>query len=202
WAGRGGRLAGSSRILAGSAVSTCLTAMVSGIMMLLPNQFERIVFWNLGSFSGATWDKVVWTGGASVIGFLSAMVFARDLDLMLLGEEHAHHLGLPVRSRKILFLGASALLASAAVASCGIIAFAGLIVPNIVRAACGSANRKLIPLSGLAGASFLLVADTLSRTLFAPVQVPVSIFTALAGAPFFLYLLAKNSRKTSDKETV
>ncbi|MBN1524347.1 MAG: iron ABC transporter permease [Spirochaetales bacterium] len=194
------RLESTHLILAGIAISTFLTAMVSGLMILRPNQYQLIVFWTLGSFADATWEKVLWTLGPVSAGIVLALVFARDLNLMLLGEEKAQSLGLPVEKRKKMLLAVSALMAASVVASAGIIVFAGLIIPHIARLLIGSDNRKVIPLSAVLGAVFLLAADTLARNLFAPDQIPISIITALAGAPFFIFLLVrkKNDRTRKD----
>ena len=148
----------------------------------------------MGSFSGATIEELAVTGPVVFAGLILALLFARDLNLLSFGEEHAAGLGVDVERRKRLLLAAASLAAAVCVAASGIIWFAGLIVPHLVRLVTGPDNRRLLPASALAGALLLVVADALSRTLFDPHELPIGIITASLGCPFFIYLLQKSKR--------
>jgi iron complex transport system permease protein len=122
---------------------------------------------------------------------LLSALFARDLNLMALGEEPAMHLGLDVEYVKKVFFLVASLMTGATVAACGLIGFVGLIVPHSVRLAIGPNHRQLVTASALAGAAFLVVADVVARTVIAPLEVPIGAITALLGGPFFLVLLKR-----------
>jgi iron complex transport system permease protein len=129
-----------------------------------------------------------------LIGFGIIYFFARELNVLLLGEDTAVYLGINAEKVKIIFLIAASLLVSAAVSTSGIIGFVGLVVPHIIRLVAGPDHRFLLPASVLTGAILLTGADTLSRTIIAPSELPVGIITALLGAPFFLYLLRRRKK--------
>jgi iron complex transport system permease protein len=119
------------------------------------------------------------------------MFFARDLNIMTLGEEPAAFLGLRVERTKKLFFAVASLMTGAVVAACGLIGFVGLVVPHMVRLAIGPDHRRLVPASALVGAAFLVLADSFGRTVGAPEDIPIGVITALLGGPFFLYLLKR-----------
>ena len=127
----------------------------------------------------------------ALIGFIVSLIYLRELDLMLLGEEAAASLGVEIEGVKRIILTSAALLTGAAVAVSGVIGFVGLIVPHAIRLISGPTHRRLIPASALAGASFLIFADLLARTVIRPQEIRLGIITALLGAPFFIYLLLK-----------
>ena len=129
-----------------------------------------------------------------IVGVGLTMVYARDLNVMLQGEETAQHLGLDVESLKKKLLVLSALLTAGAVSVSGIIGFVGLVVPHIVRILVGPDHRILIPVSGLSGAVLLMWCDALARSIMPPFEIPVGIITAMLGAPFFIYLLRRRKR--------
>ena len=130
-----------------------------------------------------------------MIGTGVIYAYSRDLNVMLLGEEDAAHLGTDVSRVKTILLVASSLLAAAAVSVSGIIGFVGLIIPHMMRLILGPDHRLLIPASLLAGAMFLTLADTFARVVMQPTEMPVGIVTAVIGAPFFVYLLVRKKRK-------
>lgn len=123
------------------------------------------------------------------IGLPAALIFSRELNIMLLGEEKAYHLGIEVETVKRLLLVVASLMAASAVAVSGLIGFVGLMIPHIVRLVIGPDHRLLIPAAALAGSTFLVLADMIARTILAPTEIPVGIVTAFFGAPFFIYLL-------------
>ena len=129
-----------------------------------------------------------------LIGILILLYHARGLNLLVLGEESALQLGLEVEStKKIAFIGAS-LITGAAVSVSGLIGFVGILIPHLMRMIIGSDHRLLLPVAGLSGGIYLVLADTLARTLLAPTEIPVGVITAICGGPFFIYLLTKKGR--------
>ncbi len=191
---KGGKVPVATLLLAGIAVSSFLSAIVSLLMFFNDESLNQIVYWMMGSLASASWSEfhMIWI--YILPGFLASFFLAREINLMLLGEDSAQSLGVEIEKLKQLLLVVASLLAGAAVAVSGIIGFVGLIIPHITRLLVGPDHRILIPASALGGAIFLVATDTLARTLLAPTELPVGIITALFGAPFFLYLLRKNSR--------
>jgi iron complex transport system permease protein len=141
----------------------------------------------MGHLGGTTWDEVRVIAVALPPLFVVLLFYARDLNVLLLGEEEAQSLGVDVERTKRILLGVSSVVTAAAVAVTGVIGFVGLIVPHGMRLVVGPDHRILLPTSALAGASFLVATDTLARS--GPAEIPVGIVTAALGAPFFLYLL-------------
>lgn len=181
-------------LLAGMAVSTFLSSTISLIMILRRDEMYHIVSWLMGGFALCRWIDVAMIAPYTLIGFLVTIFFSRELNLMLLGEERARQLGLNSdRLQKFMIVSAS-LLVAGAVSISGIIGFVGLLVPHMVRFIIGPDHKYLLPVSALAGGLFLLAADTIARTLLAPLELPVGVVTSLCGAPFFIYLLIKNKR--------
>lgn len=181
-------------LLAGIAVSAFLSAMVSLLTYFSGEQLHQVVFWMMGGLGGASWPKVLAMLPYVLIGFLIIYYHARELNILLLGEETARQLGVETeRVKKIVMTGAS-LLVAAAVSMSGIIGFVGLIVPHFIRLAAGPDHRFLLPASALLGASMLIAADTVARTIIAPTELPVGIITAMVGAPVFIYLLKKRKK--------
>ncbi|BAS28625.1 corrinoid ABC transporter permease [Limnochorda pilosa] len=179
-------------LLAGVAVSALCSALVSLVLTLNRKSAETAIFWLMGSLSGASWREVAVVTPYFAAGALLAMVHARELNLLLLGEEAAYHLGVePERVKRRLLFTAS-VMAAAAVSVSGVIGFVGLIVPHAVRLVMGPDHRLLIPVAGLMGATLLVASDTLARMLLSPVELPVGVVTALAGVPFFLWLLRRH----------
>jgi iron complex transport system permease protein len=123
------------------------------------------------------------------------MVYSRDLNLMMNGDETAQNLGVEIERTKKILLVVSSLMIAFIVSSSGIIGFVGLIVPHAIRLLLGADHRVLIPFSALGGAIFMILSDTLARTLLAPMEIPVGAITALFGAPYFIFLLNKTKRK-------
>ena len=184
-------------LLAGIAVSAFFAACTYFLMFISGHKLNQIVFWVMGALWNASWDDVIIILPFLVIGTGVIYAYSRDLNIMLLGEEDASHLGTDVSRVKTILLVASALLAAAAVSVSGIIGFVGLIIPHIMRLILGPDHRLLIPASLLAGAMFLTLADTFARVLTQPTELPVGIVTAVIGAPFFVYLLIRKKRSVS-----
>jgi iron complex transport system permease protein len=195
-----GALPTTTLLLAGIAVGAFFSALVS-LMQILAAQgstgtMERVVFWMMGSLSLANWSQF-WIVLAFLIpGFILLFAFSRDLNAMIVGETHATSLGVDPKTTTKIMLSGAALVTGAAVAFTGVIAFVGLIVPHIMRMLIGPDNRILFPASLLGGAIFLILTDTVARTVMAPQELPVGIITALMGGPFFLYLLRRKREAT------
>jgi len=185
-----------SLLLSGVIVSAVLGSILMSLISLAPTEsLHNVVWWLLGNLQVFDWRLLRIVAVAVAIGVAVSTLFARDLNLLTLGEEPAAYLGLHVeRARKVFFVLAS-LMTGATVAACGLIGFIGLIVPHSVRLALGPDHRGLVPASALAGAAFLVLADTFARTIIAPLEIPIGAITAFLGGPFFLLLLKR--RKSS-----
>ena len=188
---RGGQIPVGLLLLTGVAVSALTTAIVSLMMIMGDENPRTIMFWLMGSLSSRAWIHVWMMIPYFVVGMVISLFFARDLNILLLGEESARHLGVEVERVKRVLLIAAALLASSSVAAGGIIGFVGLIVPHVTRIIVGPDHRRLIAASALSGGALVLLADTVARIVAAPGEVPIGIITALIGCPFFLFLLAR-----------
>ncbi|MCM3657434.1 iron chelate uptake ABC transporter family permease subunit [Agromyces mediolanus] len=195
-AGRGGRLAPTTTVLAGVAVTSVFGAITSlAIFWSATNDsYREILNWLLGSLSGTDWTSVAIAGGALLVVGAPLVASARTLDAFAVGESGAAALGVHVARSRALLLGGTALLTGALVAVSGSIGFVGLVLPHAVRLVIGPGHRALLPLSALAGAIFLVWADTGARTLFDPRELPVGILTALIGGPVFAWLLLRSRR--------
>jgi iron complex transport system permease protein len=188
----GGRVSVASLLLVGIAFSSFLAAIVSTLMVISKDRLHNIFFWLMGGVAGANWDMVLAIVPFIVVGSAVTMMFSKDLNLLMLGEERASQLGLEAERFKWIMLVISSLVVGAAVSVSGIIGFVGLMTPHIVRLLTGPDHRYLIPGSLLAGGLFLVLADTLARMAMAPNELPLGIVTAFFGAPFFIYLLKRS----------
>lgn len=194
----GGRLPVVSVLLAGFAVSTLMGYTVSLLLVLndrMQIQMPRLYAWLLGGISVLGWTQVTVIAPLVTTGVAMGWALARSLDAFSLGEEGAARLGVAVERDKRFALAVGSLLTAAAVSVSGLIGFVGLVVPHGVRLLCGPGHRLLVPASALAGATFLVLADAVARTVLPPAELPVGILTALLGGPFFLALLRRTRRE-------
>lgn len=192
----GGRTEVVTLVLTGVAVNAVCGAGIAFLTFLADTQArEQIVFWQLGSLNGTRWAYVGVVAPFVAVGVAVALVVARRLDLLSLGERAARHVGVDVERLRVVSIVAVALLTAAAVAFCGIIAFVGLVVPHLVRMAVGPGHRVLVPLSALGGAVLLLAADLVARTAVAYADLPIGMLTALVGGPFFFWLIRRTRRQ-------
>lgn len=189
----GGKVPVDTLLLSGIAVGSLLAAITSLIIYTagVPHQ---IIFWLMGGLWTADWEKVKISAVMVIFGVLMIYRQGWNLNVMLLGEEQASYLGIDIEHVKRYVLLFAALTTASAVSVSGIIGFVGLIIPHIMRILTGPDHRILLPASALAGALFLVSADTLARTMMEPAELPVGIITALFGAPFFIYLLRKRRK--------
>lgn len=191
-----GKVKTENLLLIGIAIGSFLTAIISFMMYMAGQQFHHLYFWLLGSLDRASWEIIAIAFPLIMLGTIIILFFARDLNAIVLGEEPATHLGIRVESVKKILLISSSLITAVAVAFSGIIGFVGLIIPHIMRILVGPDHRILIPASALAGGIFLVWADAIARTLLSPTEIPIGVITVLCGAPFFVYLLQKNRRRS------
>jgi iron complex transport system permease protein len=179
-------------LLAGTSVGALFSGFLSLILVIRDRSLYQVYYWLLGSLGGAGWRELGSVLPVMAAGALVVFLSARPLDLLIQGEETAESLGLEVNRARLVVITGASLAAAAAVSASGVIGFVGLIAPHGVRLFTGPAHRRLLPASALAGALILVLADTLARTIAAPIEIPLGIITSLGGAPFFLYLLAKH----------
>lgn len=192
-ASTGASLSVERLLLAGVAVSAFLSAVLSLAMLARAEAFTRLYFWLMGGLAGRGWEHVGMLAPYVVVTGVAIALYAPRLNALQLGEETAQSLGVDlVRDRRAIIVLAS-LLTAAVVSTCGMIGFVGLVVPHLVRMIAGPDMRRLLPLAACGGAALLTGADLAARTLWAPVEIPVGVLTAMAGAPFFLMLLARRS---------
>lgn len=181
-------------LLTGICVSAFLSALQNMVLMADHTKVDQVFAFTMGSFSGADNQKLTFAAPIILIGCILVFLLARPLNLLQAGNEQAASAGLDIRLIRGLVLLLTALICSASVMLGGVISFVGLIIPHCMRYLSGGDFRRLLPLSFLCGGGFMVLADLLSRTLFAPAEIPIGIFTALLGAPLFFYLLARRNK--------
>lgn len=185
-----GRTSSNNLILSGIIVAAILSAGISFIKYVADEQVSIIIFWLMGSFGSKTWTDVFLTFLCVSTGFLICLFFARDLNIISLGDQSATSLGIETSRVRIILLITASLITAVCVSVSGIIGFVGLIIPHLMRFFTGPDNNRLIPASALVGATLLLCADTITRAVL-PTEVPIGVLTALIGGPFFCYIFKK-----------
>ena len=189
---RRGQTSVATMLLAGIALAAMASAFMGMLIFMADDrQLRDLTFWQLGSLAGATWGKVGAVGPIIVAALLASPFLARALNALALGEAAANHLGIPVQRFKNIAIVTVAAATGASVAVSGGIGFVGIVVPHLLRLLIGPDHRYLLPASALLGASMLLLADTVSRIIVAPAELPIGIVTAAVGAPFFLWILLR-----------
>jgi iron complex transport system permease protein len=192
--GRGGKADTAALLIMGVAISAFLGAFTSFLMYMAGQDAYRVMVWTMGYLGAASWSRTALLAFPLAAGLLYFFYHRHELDALLLGDEEAHSLGIPVGTLKWRLLLAVSLIAAFSVAFTGMIGFVGLIVPHAVRLCIGNSHGRLLPLAAYTGGVFLLFADTLARTLLAPVEIPIGVVTAFFGAPFFLFLAVRAGR--------
>lgn len=182
-------------ILAGMVFALFINAMLTLLASVNKEHMQRIALWQMGSFALKEWTHVGILAPLTLAGILWLRFHARELDMIVFGEEQAQAMGVPVRRVKWLLLGVSAALTGSAVAFSGIIGFIDLIAPHVTRKLFGASHRYVVPLSALFGGTFMVLADLLARTLVSPGELQVGTVTAIIGAPFFAWVYFRRSRK-------
>lgn len=180
-------------ILSGVIVTTFLSSIIILLTTLLDaTKLRSFTFWLLGDLSQATKGGFYLVLAAVIAGTVILASQARALNLMMIGERDAFDFGVEIEKTRLIVFATASALVGFSVAASGSVGFVGLIVPHLVRLAAGSDNRNVLPFSALFGASFVVLADTLARTIIAPREIPVGAITALIGCPLFIYLLRRN----------
>ncbi|MFD1434889.1 FecCD family ABC transporter permease [Kroppenstedtia eburnea] len=186
----------SRLVLAGAAVSTFLIAVSEGVSLVFKIS-KDVSMWTAGGLIGTTWSQLLWVMPIIFIGILVAIYYSRQLTILSLDEEVAVGLGQKTQYIKGILFIATILLAGSSVSLAGNLVFVGLVVPHLVRALVGADYRLIIPSAAIVGATFMLLADTLGRTLQAPYETPVVAIIAMIGLPFFLVIVRKGGRAFS-----
>ena len=178
-------------ILAGVAVSAFLGAGISALMIFYSDRVHSALMWMVGGLSARSWPHVEMMWPYTLLGVIMALIGARSINILQLGDDIAKGLGLRVELTRILLTAVAALLAASAVSVVGLLGFVGLIVPHAARLMVGTDYRFLLPASAILGAAVVTISDTIARVAFSPVELPVGILMAVFGAPFFLFLLRR-----------
>jgi iron complex transport system permease protein len=190
----GKKLPTTTLLLAGVAINFLFSSMISLSMILHREAMERIVYWTMGSLNEASYKQIIVVLPIVVlISFIFKLSY-RQLNIMASGDEAAYTLGVEADKLKKYIILLSSIMVAVIVSVSGVIGFIGLIIPHIARLVVGANHRELIPFSFILGALFLLICDTLARTIMAPTELPVGAITSIFGAPFFIYLLWKRKR--------
>lgn len=182
-------------ILTGIVFSSFLGALISLMIALTGEELRQIIGWLLGSVSMRGWSYVLIILPFFVTGSLLLMMNANELNVMAFGEEHAQHIGVAVKQKKLLIMIAGSILTGAAVAVSGTIGFVGLVIPHFIRFLIGPNHVHLLPASIFVGSSFLIIADLCSRTVISPAELPIGVITALIGAPVFALIMLRQNVK-------
>ncbi|WP_242958431.1 FecCD family ABC transporter permease [Clostridium cavendishii] len=189
-------------VLSGMAISTIFSALTNLLIYSAENsnQAKSALFWTVGSLGGAKWGVLLTPSIILIIVIVISLIMSKSLDILLLGDDSAVVLGINIKRIKSIVLISATLLTSALVAITGAIGFIGLVVPHICRTIAGSNHKRLIVLSSLVGAIFLIMSDIIARGLFPPIEIPIGIITSLIGGPFFLYLICKKNYSFGGKQ--
>lgn len=180
-------------ILLGVAINAIIGSILGGLSYISDeSQLRQLSLWSMGHLGKGSWDLVIVSISLILPTLLCVIKLAHHLNILQLGDEDAHYLGINVERTKRYLLLLSAVLIGTSVAVSGIIAFVGLVVPHMIRLQVGANHKWLIPGSALGGACLLLLADTLARTLVAPTEIPVGLLTSLIGGPYFLWLILRH----------
>ncbi|MFE1577055.1 FecCD family ABC transporter permease [Streptomyces fradiae] len=196
----GGRITSSRLVLSGVAIAAVLTAVLDVVLLTTDrgNEARTVLAWTLGGLGGVNWATLWLPSTALLLGTGTLMVQARNLNLLLAGEEAATTMGLDVaRFRARMFVLLS-LVTGVLVAAAGPIGFVGLMLPHTVRLLVGGDHRRVLPTAALGGAVFLVWADIAARVVAAPMEIPVGVLTALCGGPFFLWLMRRDARRSAE----
>lgn len=191
-----GRISVPTLILSGIAIGAFLNSITSAIILFsgdIESQ-RQMIFWLAGGFDSARWSGLKIIAPLVIIPSIISLIFARDLNILMIGEDQAESLGIRVQFTRNFLLIIASIITSISVAYTGVIAFVGLIIPHIVRLVVGADNRILIPFTFFTGSIFVLFSDTLARTIISPAEIRVGLITSLLGAPFFIYLLITNRK--------
>lgn len=178
-------------VLAGVAINALLGALTNGVMVIYSDRVQAVLPWLSGGLNGRSWHHLEFMAPYAIIGLIASFFAIKPANLLLLGDDSAQLLGQRVELQRMLIILLSALLAGTAVSVAGLIGFVGLVVPHVIRLLIGEDYRFLLPLSIVGGGTLVVLADTVARSWFDPIELPVGILLAVIGVPFFLILLKK-----------
>lgn len=181
-------------LLVGIAINFLISAVITLLVVMHQREMHKIYFWTMGSQASISWSEVLMMTVMTIICVIPFFFYSKDLNIMQMGEDVAKNLGVNTKRVAYITLIFSSLLIATAVSCCGVIGFIGLIIPHVSRMLFGNNMRSMFTYSLILGAFFLLIADTLARTLAIPAELPVGSITALAGAPYFLFLLLRQKK--------
>ena len=192
----GGVVRTETLILSGVAISSLLSALVSFLTFISGDKLEGIVFWSMGNLGGADWNEIAFSAPVILLCAILLMMQAKSLNALMLGDVHAMDLGVNVKNCRLSVLILTTVIVASAVSFTGVIGFIGLVIPHILRIVLGPDNRTIMPICLIAGSSFILICDYLSR-IIAPQYgtLPIGVVTALIGAPVFIYLLIRRKKE-------
>ena len=192
---RGNKIEVNTLLIVGITLSAFLAGFTSFAIYMIGEDSFKITMWLMGYLGNASWYQIIFLIFPLI--FSSAYFYAKrnELDILMLGDEQAHSLGINIAKLKFHLLIVSSFVVAYSVAFTGMIGFVGLIVPHIMRSIIGPLNARLIPFVLIYGGIFLLICDTFGRIILAPVEIPIGVITSILGAPFFLYLALKKSRR-------
>ncbi|MFN2363537.1 MAG: FecCD family ABC transporter permease [Halarsenatibacteraceae bacterium] len=182
-------------ILLGIGLGALYSAMSSFLIYYIGEDSFQVIVWLMGYLGNATWERIGYAAPLIILGIIVLNCFGAELNIFMSGEEEAKYLGVNVERTKKVILGVSTFIVAISVAYGGLISFVGLVIPHILRIIVGNNHKYLLPLSTLGGAIFLLIADTVARTVISPVEIPIGIITSFIGGPFFIYLIIKRRAK-------
>lgn len=181
-------------VLTGMAFSMFANAMISLIVSLSHDNAQRIIFWQMGSFSLKDWSHPAILFPVAIVGVLVALYFSREMDMMTFGEEQAKAAGVDILPVKRILLGTGAVITGCAVSMVGVIGFVDLFTPHVARRLFGARHRLVVPAAALLGGVFMVLCDLVARTVVSPIELPVGAVTSAIGAPFFIYLYFSGRR--------
>lgn len=181
-------------ILVGMVFSLFVNSFLTLMMTFSPDYMQRIIFWQLGSFSGASWENVQLLALLFVFSFICLLYFHREMDILSFGDTFALSQGVEVKRTKVILISLSTLLTGASVAMTGVIGFVDLITPHIARRLFGATHKWVLPSSALVGGLLCVLADTVARSVFQTRELPIGAVTALIGAPFFCYIFFRKGQ--------
>lgn len=188
------RLENNTIILTGMVFSLFINAILMLLSALSRQEMNRLIFWQMGSFSLKGWEPVFILAPILLAGTVALLFYSRELDIMTFGDDEATAMGVPVKQKKRVLIALASILTGCTISFVGVIGFLDLVVPHLVRRVFGPSHRTLIPFSVLVGGTFMVIADLLARTIIPPLDLPVGSITALLGAPVFGWIYFK-SRK-------
>jgi len=180
-------------LLAGVAVNFFFSALITLLLAISNREIHSMIFWLMGDLSNANWQKISWVFLPVFIGSLLLIFSSLELNAMALGEEEALHLGIQTEKLRLKIFLIGSIMIAIVVSFTGLIGFVGLVIPHIARLLVGPDHRVMLPVSALIGAAFLILCDTIARTIIAPTEIPIGAITAIIGAPLFIHLLKRRN---------